>query len=83
MILKQATATKLAHAEIQQKNSYIHIMSSPRKITHVSFHQNAVTVPNNTTSYWALSQLTEVLYSNPDCETQYKDLPYSAKYPSH
>jgi hypothetical protein len=52
MILKQATATKLARAEIQQKKeSYIHIMSSPRKVTHVSFHQHDVTVPNNTTSY--------------------------------
>jgi hypothetical protein len=24
-----------------------------------------------------------MLHSNPDCERQYKDLPYSGKYPSH
>jgi hypothetical protein len=26
---------------------------------------------------------TEVFYNNPDCKTQYEDLPYSAEYPSH
>jgi hypothetical protein len=29
-----------------------------------------------------LSQFTEVLYGNPDCETQYKDLKCNGEYPS-
>jgi hypothetical protein len=57
-------------------------MNSPRKVTDMSFHQHPETVPNHTFSR-AFPQFTEVLYSDPERETQCKDLPYSGKYPSH
>jgi hypothetical protein len=64
------------------QEDHIHIISLPCKVTHVSFHQHRENILENS-ACCVLSQFTEVLHSNPDCETQCSDLPYGTKYPSY
>jgi hypothetical protein len=46
--LKQEIQTKLCRASAENRESHLaYVMSSPRKVTDVSFHQHRETVPNN------------------------------------
>jgi hypothetical protein len=58
------------------------IMSEPCKVKHMSFYQHRKRIPDIPSCWWPL-QFTEVFYNNPDCKTQWEDLPCSGQYPGH